>query len=139
MLKHQLNSAVLSTREQHCPRDLYFQCHFMLTYTQAAVRTNGDSFSLPLLGIPMLFLGPDSLLMVGICPGRNSSFPFASLDWSLVWLPLHLSECDAALLGGTAFSLPDCASCNFEAMLLVGIAGVGDASVHLEQNIYHLG
>lgn len=139
VLKHQLNSAVLSTREHHCPRNLRFQYHFMFTYTQAAVRTNGHSFSTPLLGIPMLFCGPDSLLIVRICPGRNSSSPFASLDQPLVWLSLHLSECDAAVLCGLGFSPPDCASCNFEAMFLVGISGVGDASVHVEQNICPLG
>lgn len=119
VLKHQLNSAALGTREQHCPEELHFQDHFPQTYAHADVRRDGDSFSLPFLGIPTLFLGPATLVMVQIWSGGNLSVPFAGLDWSLVWRTLNLGECDAAVLCDTAFSLAACASCDFEDVFLV--------------------
>lgn len=119
VLKHQLNSVVLGTREEHCSRELHFQDNFLLTYVHAAVRRDGHSFIPTTVGIPNLFLGPASLLMVRTSSGGNSSLPFASLDRSLVWLTLRLGERDAAVLHGTAFSLAPCASGGFKAVFLV--------------------
>ena len=119
VLKHQLNSAVLGTRKQHCPRQLQFQDHFLLTCVHAAVRRDGTRFSPPLSSIPTRFLGPTSLLMMQTCSGVSSSLPFASLARSLVWLTLRLGERDAAVLCGTAFSTTTCTSGSLKAVFLV--------------------
>lgn len=120
VLKHQLNSAVLGTREEHCSRELHFQDNSLLTCVHAAVRRDGHSFIPTTVG-HSYSLSWSSIIafMVRTSSGGNSSLPFASLDRSLVWLTLRLGERDAAVLRGTAFSLAACASCGFKAVFLV--------------------
>lgn len=74
-----------------------------MTYIQAALKRDGDSFSPPLLGIHTLSWARIPLDMEKF--RGKSSLPFASLACSLISLTLWLGEGVVELVHGTAFSL----------------------------------